>query len=48
MEIKKLVVLLLEQADIAIELLQNSTDVLEVVLLKGPELLNCSKKLDQL
>jgi len=47
-EVEKLVILLLKGIHKALELLKNATDVLQVVLLKGLELLNGAKQLDQL
>jgi hypothetical protein len=47
-EVEELVILLLKGIYKALELLKNATDVLQVVLLKGLELLNGAKQLDQL
>lgn len=48
MEIEEFVVLLLEGVDKALELLEDSVDVLEVVLLEGTELLDSAEKLNEL
>ena len=47
MEVKKLVVLLLECSHVAVELLQDASNVLQVVLLESSELLDGSEKLDE-
>lgn len=48
MEIEKLVVLLLECRNVGLELLNDRTNVLKVVLLESSELLDSSKKFDEL
>lgn len=48
MEVKKLVVLLLESVNKALELVNDAVDVLKVVLLEGTELLDGTEELNEL